>query len=432
MMKKLAVVLVFALVTVLVTAVAAQPSTYNSGYQVANLSSDPATISIQYVDQAGNVVATVPDTIPGDASTTYFPIGADPGFNGSVVISSDQPVAAIVNVLGDGFAFGEAYESFTQGAPTANLPLIMKGNFGFNTWFNVQNASAPGGDPVDVLVSYADTACTETATIPAGAAATFNQATNACLPTPYVGAATVTVTGGNGDVVAAVMQVGPTTLFAYNGFTGGSTEPVMPLVQGNNFGYFTGIQVQNTGSDSTTVTVSYVPGNAGNPCTQTETIAGGDSATFLNCSDMSVPTFVGGASVTANSTSQPLVAIVNQLNLAQGKGAAYSGFDPGAATDTVNFPLIMRDNFGFFTGFNVYNAGANTVTVNCVFSGTGAPDPVGATLASGETMTAVQTGSGHYVGSVQCNAPSGAIVGVANELSTAAGDNLFAYGGFNQ
>jgi hypothetical protein len=84
--------------------------------------------------------------------------------------------------------------------------------------------------------------------------------------------------------------------------------------------------------------LAYVAGNAGNACTQTETIAGGDSATFLDCSDMSVPTFVGGASVTANSTSQPLVAIVNQLNLGQGKGAAYSGFDPASATDTVNFP----------------------------------------------------------------------------------------------
>jgi hypothetical protein len=92
----------------------------------------------------------------------------------------------------------------------------------------------------------------------------------------------------------------------------------------------------------------------------------------------------------------------------------------------------MQANFGFFTGFNVYNAGASSTTVNCVFSGAGAPAPVGATLAAGETMTAVQTGATSYVGSVQCTAPSGSIVGVANELSSAAGDNLFAYGGFNQ
>ena len=429
-MKKLAVVLVLALAMVLVSAVAAQPSTYNTGFQVANLSGDPAEITIQYVNQDGTVNATVSDTVPANDSTTYFPIGADAGFNGSVVISSDQPVAAIANVLGDGFAFGDSYSSFTQGADTMNLPLIMKGNFGFNTWFNVQNASAPNGDSVAVTITYAGTTCEETATIAAGAAATFNQATNACLPNGYVGAATISATGG--EVVAAVIQAGPTTLFAYNGFTDGSSDPVMPLVQGNNFGYFTGIQVQNTGSEATDVTVSYVAGASGDNCTQGATIPAGASATFVDCSDMDVSTFVGGASVAANTANQPLVAIVNQLNIPQGKGAAYNAFDPAMATSNVNFPLIMRDNFGFFTGFNIYNAGMASADVTCTFSGTGGPATVNETVAAGETLTAVQTGSGPYVGSVQCTADGGSLVGVANQLSSAAGDNLFAYGGFNQ
>lgn len=429
-MKKVIVVLVLALAMVLVSSVAAQPSTYNTGFQVANQSGTDAAIVITYVKQDGTVDATVPDTIPANGSKTYFPIGASAGFNGSVVISSDQPVAAITNVLANGFAFGASYESFEAGAPVVNLPLIMKGNFGFNTWFNVQNASSPGGSPVTVNITFAGTTCTHTATIPAGAAATFNQATNTCLPTPYVGAATVTATGG--DVVATVLQAGPTTLFAYNGFTSGSTNPIMPLVQANNFGYFTGIQVQNAGTTSTNVTVSYVPGTSGTACTQSATIAAGASATFIDCSSMSVAQFVGGASVTTNSASQPLVAIVNQLNTGAGKGAAYNAFDPAQATSTVNFPLIMRDNFGFFTGFNIYNAGAAAANVACTFSGTGGPAPVNATVPAGATLTAVQVGTGPYVGSATCTAAGGSLVGVANELSSAAGDNLFAYTGFNQ
>ncbi len=430
-MKKVIVILVLALAMVLVSSVAAQPTTYNTGFQVANQSGTDANITVTYVNQNGTVDATVTDTIPANGSKTYFPIGASAGFNGSVVISSDQPVAAITNVLGNGFAFGASYESFEAGAPVVNLPLIMKGNFGFSTWFNVQNASSPGGPSVTVNISFAGTSCTHTATIPAGAAATFNQATNACLPTPYVGAATVTATGG--DIVATVLEAGTTTLFAYNGFAaGGSTNPIMPLVQANNFGYFTGIQVQNAGTQATNVTISYVPGTHGNPCTQTQTIAAGASATFTNCSDMTVPQFVGGASVTTNSTNQPLVAIVNQLNTSAGKGAAYNAFDPAQATGTVNFPLIMRDNFGFFTGFNIYNAGAAAATVSCTFSGTGGPAPVNATVAAGETLTSIQFGPGPYVGSATCTAPGGSLVGVANELGSAAGDNLFAYTGFNQ
>lgn len=427
-MKKVAVVLIVALTMLFVTAVGAQPSQYNTGFQVANLSDSTANITIQYVNQNGTTNATVNDTVSANSSNTYFPIGADAGFNGSVVISSDQPVAAIVNVLGDGFAFGGSYESFSEGAQSVSLPLIMKGNFGFDTWFNVQNT---GTENAVVTVSYADTNnCTETATIAPGAAATFNQATNNCIPNGYVGAATVTSVGA--PVVASALQVGPTTLFAYNAFTGGSEDPVMPLVQGNNFGYFTGIQVQNVGNTSTNVTVSYAPGSAGTACNQTETIAAGASATFLDCASMSLPTFIGGASVTTNSASQPLVAIVNQLNIPQGKGAAYNAFDPADATDTVNFPLIMRDNFGFFTGFNIYNAGNASAAVACTFSGPGAPAAVNANVAAGATLTAVQTGTGPYVGSVTCTAAGGSLVGVANQLGSSAGDNLFAYSGFNQ
>jgi hypothetical protein len=430
MMKKFALLLVVVLALTLATVVGATPSTYSSGFQVANQSASTATINIQYVNQSGVVANTVTDTIPGNSSKTYFPIGAAPGFNGSVVISSDQPVAAIANLLGNGFAYGASYESFSEGAPTVSLPLIMKGNSGFNTWFNVQNASSPGGADVNVSISYANTTCTETRTIKAGAAYTFNQATNTCLPTPYVGAATVTATGGN--IVATVVQTGPNTLFAYNGFTGGSTNPVMPLVQANNAGYWTGIQVQNTGAASTNITVSYVPGSTGSACTQSATIAAGASATFFACSNLSVARFIGGASVTANSANQPLVAIVNQLNSAAGKGAAYNAFAPAGATSKVNFPLIMRDNSGFFTGFNVYNAGAAAANVTCTFTGTGAPAPVSGNVPAGGTLTAIQGGAGRYVGSVICSATGGSLLGVANQLGSGAGDNLFAYGGFNE
>ncbi|MCA9970175.1 MAG: hypothetical protein KC425_08165 [Anaerolineales bacterium] len=433
-MKKVMVFLVIVLAMVLVSAVSAQPSTYDSGFQVANLSGSDANIVISYVNKDGSTDATVNGTIPANGSVTYFPIGASAGFDGSVVISSNQPVAAIANVLGDGFAFGASYESFDSGASSVSLPLIMKDNFGFDTWFNVQNASAPGGADVDVTVSFAGQSCDKTETIPAGAAFTFDQGADSCLPAGYVGAATISATG---DIVATVMQTGPATLFAYNGFTGGSSSPIMPLVQANNFGFSTGIQIQNTGGSSTDVTVSYAAGSAGADCTEMKTIAAGASETFAlgsTCTALGGPQFVGGASVTANSASQDLVAIVNQLNFTSNdKGAAYNAFAPSAATGSVNFPLIMQDNFGFFTGFNVYNAGGSDADVTCTFSaGANKPADITTTIAPATAYTAVQLGSGQYVGSVTCTAAGGSLVGVANELGSGAGDNFFAYGGFNQ
>ena len=428
-MKKrlLYIFLTAALMLLIVPIVGAQPSSYNTGFQVANQSSTTANIVVTYYNQDGSVNASVSDTVPGNGSVTYFPIDATAGFNGSVVISSDQQVAAIANVLGDGTAFGASYESFASGAPSVNLPLIMKGNFGFNTWFNVQNTGT--STDANVTVSYAgQPTCNQTATVKPGAAATFNQATHTCLPAGYVGAATVTATGA--DIVATVMQTGPAQLLAYNGFTSGASQPAMPLVQAKNFGYDTGIQIQNTGNQSTQVTVTYTPATAGTSCTETKTIAQATSATFALAATCLQSQFVGAASVTTNSTSQPLVAIVNQTNFTD-KGSAYNGVDPGSATATVNFPLIMQANFGFFTGFNVYNVGG-PVTVTCTFSGAGAPATVTQSLGTGSALNAVQLGTTQYVGSATCNAPGGSIVGIANELGSGAGDNFFAYGGFNR
>lgn len=434
-MKRFTVLFVLALLVFSVVAVAAQPSSYSSGFQVANMSSTDANIVVSYVNQDGTVDATVDDIILGDGSTTYFPIGASDGFNGSVVISSDQPVAAIANVLGDGFAFGASYESFDAGASVVSLPLIAKGNFGYDSWFNVQNAAASGGADVTVDVSFAGVSCDQTGiVIKAGAAHTFDQATDSCLPAGYVGAATVTATGG--DVVATVMQTGPATLLAYNGFTGGSEGIIMPLVQANNYGYSTGIQIQNTGTASTDVTVSYVAGSAGLDCTETQTIVNGASATFAltaTCTALGGPNFVGAAIVTDNTGSEDLVAIVNQVNFSTNdKGAAYNGFDPAAATGSVSFPLIMQDNYGYFTGFNVYNAGTEAI-VDCTFTaGANAPADFSTTIAADGVYTAVQLGSGQYVGSVVCESAGASLVGVANELGSGAGDSFFAYSGFNQ
>jgi hypothetical protein len=426
--------MVVALVLVMASAVAAAPSTYDVGFQLANQSGTDATVVITYVNQDGSTNFTANDTIPANGSKTYFPIGASAGFNGSVVVSSDQPVVAIANVLGDGLAFGASYESFSAGASEVNLPLIMKANFNFDTWFNVQNTATPGsGSSVDVTVSYAGTACTETATIAAGAAATFNQAINSCLPTPYVGAASITATGGS--IVATVLQTGPAQLLAYNGFTSGTTNPVMPLVQSNNFGYFTGIQIQNTGAASTDVTVDFIPGQSGTACSETKAVAAGASATFgLTGSCLFTQTFIGGATVSANTGNEDLVAIVNQSNFTN-KGAAYDGLDTANSTATLSFPLVMDRNFGYFTGFNIYAVG--DAQGECVFTASAGTAGPNATfdLTAGSVLLVSQFNahSNGFVGSATCTSTTGSIMGIANELGlNGSGDTLLTYGGFNQ
>lgn len=448
-MKKMIVLLVLVASLLLVISVAsAAPISYDSGFQVQNLSSNTADVTINFYDQSGTIVYSITDdTIAGNDSKTYFPLpdGVGSGFNGSVVISSGEPVASIANVLGDGFEFGASYGGFEGGADVINLPLIMKGNAGqYDTWFNVQNA---GAADVNVNVAYAGTTCTENfAGLKPGAAHTFNQATNSCLPSPYVGAALVTASGG-GSIVATVIETGNETLFAYNGFNSGSEKPVMPLAQFNNVGYHTGIQIQNTGGSSTNVTVSYTPadGSPGTACTETQTVAAGNSGTFgLFAFSLTSPVgsntcvfgerFIGSASVTANSAGHDLVAIVNQTNFTN-YGSSYGGFSVADATSSVTMPLIMDRNAGFYTGFNVMNVGTSATTVNCTFSNDSYT--VNKSVPAGGALNDLQLNKMStvpYVGAGVCNASGGgSIIAVVNELgNSTSADLLFTYEGFNQ
>ena len=438
-MKRLHLVLAISLLVALAIPLtaSAQTITYNSGFQVKNLdASNSATIQITFYNQSGTVAATVDGAIAAGGSNTYFPLDAvSEGFNGSVVISSDRDIRAITNVLGNGLDYGASYGGFTAGAGTVRVPLLMKANSGYNTWFNVQNA---GSSATTVNVTYSDSVTASCANLEPGAACTLDQSTEAHAA-GWVGSATVTASE---PIVVTVMEVGPTTLFAYGGFTSGSTDVAMPLINANNAGYVTGVQIMNMGSSSTNVTVSYTPSLAGTACTETKTVPAGQSETFAlyafatgaDSTCVAGEKFIGSASVSANSASQDLVAIVNQLNTGANKGAAYEGFDPTSATNSVVMPLIMDRNSNYFTGFSVLNVGSAQTTVNCTFTGSthtesATPDPGGA-------MTPLQNGviADGYVGSATCTAGSGGeIVGIVNELnSVLTGDAFLVYDAFNQ
>jgi hypothetical protein len=408
--------------------------TYTSGFQVQNLEAAEAKITVTFYNQDGTTAATVPDTVGANGSKTYFPLSqvAD-GFNGSVVISSDKQVAAIGNVLGDGGNAAASYSAATSGATTVQIPLLMKGNSGFNTWFNVQNT---GALDATVSVAYSD-GTTNSATIKPGAAHTFDQSTE--THSAKVFSAEVT---SNQPIAATVIEESTAIMFAYSGFTGGSTNPVLPLINANNAGYVTGVQIQNSGASSTSVTVTYTD-TGGATCTETQTIASKQSGTFALSAfaGVAVPgmtttctggqKLVGSAQVTANSASMPLVAIVNQLGPSNGE--AYNGFDPAGATAKVVMPLIMDRNGGFFTGFNVMNVGGASTAVSCTF--TGSTYTVSGTVAAGAALNDLQAGkiADKYVGSATCTAGSGGkIVAVVNELGPSGSlDQLLVYEGVN-
>jgi len=420
--------------------------TYTSSINVQNLENATATITLHFYNQDGTEnVTPVEDTIGPLGSKVYFPIPANTGFNGSVVIESTTQIASVSNIHGNNYAANASYVSSSQGYTKILIPLLMKGNSGYNTWFNVQNA---GNGDAFVKVTYSDgTSVTPASPIKLGAAMTFDQAAEASHPKVF----SAIVESTNGQLLAAtVVEESTKIMFAYNGFGTTANNPVMPLVNSNNAGYQTGIQIQNSGTLSTDVVVTYKPSLFGSTCTETQTIPAGQSKTYALYPFAGVPLpgmtttcvggtkFVGSAKVTTNSASQPLVAEVNQFKGTL-NGGAYDGFDPTTASANVVLPLIMNANSGYWTSINLMNVGGATATVTCTFTAYGSvPLPtLTKTLAPDEGISFLQAagdefGATKYIGSATCSAPGTQIVAIVNELgASTVADQLLVYEGIN-
>jgi len=443
-MKRFSVLLVGAILVslLMVPSASAQGITWTSGFQVQNLGSGTATVTIAYYNQDGTVATSVGDSIPAMSSKTYYPIHAADGFNGSVVVSSDQPVVAIANTLGNYPQYGASTEGFDAGATSVMLPLIMRGNAGYYTWFNVQNVGTVDASVTVQYVAGSDGSdySAPAVTIPPNASHTFDQHDMTQLGTKFIGSAVVNSTQ---PIVATVMQVGETykNMMGYNGFTAGSTTVNLPLIMSNNSGYYTGFQVQNVGSSATTVNITYGANLAGSfaPAAESATLQPNESATFIqNTGQWATPTYVGSATITA---SEPVVAIVNQVKMTGVVvGTAYNGFDPALATNKVSAPLIMNANSGFYTGFQVMNVGTSSTSITVTYgpntAGSYTPAPEFATLNPGDSYNSIQPGnwgSNKYVGSASVTAGSGAkIVMIVNQVNPGlAGDQFMTYDGFN-
>jgi hypothetical protein len=450
--RKLTIVIALLLALAAATAPNAKAQgglTYTSGIQVQNLSDSEAAIQIQFYDEnTGAVVggATVNTTLPARGQVTYYPLDTVPtGFKGSAVITSNQEIAAITNLLGNGGAYAGSATGLTAASPNIGLPLIMRNNGGFSTFFSVQNA---GTEATNVTVTYTrglagTNFTTAPVTIQPGASRTFDQFATSELGDRFVGSARIT-SNNNQPLAATVSQIGlggSRAMLMYNGFSGGSTNIRAPLIAANNSGFFTGLSIQNVGNAATTVTITYGANTAGGfaPTSETLELAAGQSGVTIQAGDKwtvsNVPQrYVGSATITA---SQPLVAVVNQLQAGSMLGTAYEGINPTAGiTQRVSLPLIMSNNSGYFTGVQCQNLGNANANITITYSGPGAPAAdVVSNVAPGNSATVLQNtakfGSARFVGSATVTANQN-IACLVNQVALGtAGDSFLTYNGIN-
>jgi hypothetical protein len=378
-----------------------------TGTQIQNIGTSAATIVSTAYDATNpaNTYTAMAGPLAAGSSVTFLPAdftNMPNGFQGSAVVSSDQPIKAIVNLtnrlvqsgattygIAGGLAGGQ-YQGVdgASAATTIRFPIAKKAFGPKTTTFFVQNAGAAADDVQLSFVCGATTYTGNTASIQPGQMVVVSMdMTTPVIPDGQLCSGTVS----SGQPIAGVATEHYTTesvatlVQATRGFTSADygTTIYAPLFK-NNFPLTGGVptvrsrtagaQVQNVSGGAINITGTFVGSGgscAGITYTQTFTgIASGASATFLNPTGMPNGCL---ASATFVGTGQ-IVGIVNESYLyptvpAPGtqSATAYNMAPQSAGTNKAVAPLFKEKFGGKTSGLQIQNIGTVAATMHAEF-----------------------------------------------------------------
>ena len=312
------------------------PANYNGYYSffseivIQNTSStDSTNLTVDFYTASGTKIKTVDlGALAKNSAKTWvmsdallgLPTGNTNGIFGAVVTSSaaTAPIAGIANIWrAKPTNMTASYNGATAGTSSLYAPSLSNNYYGFGSALTIQNVhqtiTATG------VITYSN-GVTESFTLAPNAAAAFLQfkRTNITLPTGTAGSFVAKVTATAGSIIGVVSYSAPPELnnnatvgsFAsYNCPSVASANVNLPNVLNNYYGYFTNVSVQNTGTLTTSITLTY-----DNNLTWTIANVGPNGiANFLHLPGFTGNPLATGASVSAvaaSSNSQPLVAVI--------------------------------------------------------------------------------------------------------------------------
>lgn len=446
-----------------------------SGEQVQNIGSATANIVVTAYDKDSTSTYQSSQQVNAGESFTFLPrdfAGMPDGFMGSAVVSSDQPMAAIVNVTNrqsgsNGVAGGLAAAQY-QGvdgdavAERLDFPLVKGDSFGKTTTFFIQNA---GGSATTATATFTmrngDTHTYTTPSIGANQmvvfsvldASTFNPSDNA----GRVGSLVVQSNTGGVALAGTVLEHATTenpatSASGTRAFTSDDydTTLIAPVVKHNRGNRFTGLQIQNVSGGPINVTVTYV--GSSSTCrnqTYVDTVTGiaANSAHTIVHNRPSNTNLAADctASATIVATGNA-VAIVNEaytsdyINAGNTQRATtYSAMSNSNATTQISAPLFKDARFGKFSGLQVANVSGAEITdlvatFNCrgaaTFTAVSQPQTVaagGAFLFVNPSSKSIWTTANPFSSNnVNCSATvtaGGNIVGIVNEGALSGTDS---------
>ena len=374
----------------------------NSSFTVQNRGSEEATVLIVFYEEDGtehvpsplNLDQPNPFTLhPGSSFEVYVPDipDLDDG-RYSVVISSDQDIVAVTNMIGEmgTIFYTGSYSGDAPGADAVFVPSVVYAFYNWNSLISIQNA---GDSATNVTVDYTcadgSTAQHTKADLAPGAAVHFDLETNppAGLPVGCTGSAEVSATGGTPLIVVDNQSAAGGFTQSYNAFIAGATELFVPALYHQYYTWDSSLNIRKIGAGSTTVTVAYSD-DTSSECVLTDA----SPSCLLYMPDELVGTGLFAADI--SSDALPVVAIVNAANpnnQAQTYGAFLGGTETvGVLNETVGLPTLMNQYFGWDTSFTCQNVGEVATTLSISYQDHEADAYDTAALAAGESIEVYQ------------------------------------------
>lgn len=353
------------------------PGSWASSINVQNMSREQANVVLDFYDASGNKVFSFNvDPIPSNGSRSlYIPSdikNLNPG-QFSVVASSNVPIRIVVNSSSSSPYTAGAYQGIEM-AETANtlyFPGLYNNYYGFYSEIVLQNA---GSTDATIQIQFYDQKTGLTVgnpystTIKPGASKAFNLSNlTPALPSGNQnGLFSAKVTSNT--AIAGIANIWTSAKYgeyaSYNGFTMGTDKIFVPALYKNYYGFVSSLTVQNIGSGSTRITVTY-----SNGLVDEFNLGPGLSKELYTPNYTSLPSGnvsgVFSAKIEATSGSQ-IVAIVNVEDKTKGLLASYNG--SSEIGTKVGCPVVLKSFYRWFSAETVQNVGTNPTTITVTYS----------------------------------------------------------------
>ncbi len=433
-----------------------------SGFFVANKETSLATVAMQFyaIDQ-GTVAYEFSRTVDAnDTKFFYLGDGGDPVVGDgeySVVLSSDQPILAVVNSTssGDGQST-TSFDGVSDPSATLYAPNIYSDYYGYATNFYLQNA---GSSDTTVSIKYYDAAGAEIVslatdvTIPAGSFVKEDQQGVIALATDTVCSA-VFECSGTGCALAGIVHIVDIGSGSYPGvgtanyvmYSAGSQVAYAPVVLNDYYDFNSSINVQNNGTGDVMVTITF----SDNSVVTSTTLAEGQAWSVYLPND--VPGLDAGnadgdlaakVEIVSPVAGNAIVVLANTSNSVDASFASYNGVTGGAQTVYAPAANALAYNVadGYFTSVTCQNLGVGPTDLTYTWSGEDTKsgyiavngvgnmsDIVGApaTLAAGEAFVLLPNVEAHRtgLGSMPVGFNGAIVVTAAEDVSCAVNQNL--------